>query len=67
MKQTPITINNEQKLDTYTVNFTGDYATITITVNAIDDNDAQTLAENLINDYYGWDLTKWGVETNKHQ
>lgn len=67
MKQTPITINDEQELDTYTVNFTGDYATVTVTVNAIDDNDAQTLAENLINDYYGWDLTKWQVETNKHQ
>jgi hypothetical protein len=51
----------------YTVNFTGDYATVTVTVNAIDDDDAQTLAENLINDYYGWDLTKWQVETNKHQ
>ena len=67
MKQTPITINDEQELETYTVNFTDDYATVTVTVNAIDDNDAQTLAENLINDYYGWDLTKWGVETNIHQ
>jgi hypothetical protein len=35
MKQTPITINDEQELDTYTVNFTGDYATVTVTVNAI--------------------------------
>lgn len=67
MKNKPITINDKQKLKTYTVNFTNDYATVTVTVNAIDDDDAQTLAENLINDYYGWDLKKWQVETNKHQ
>ena len=41
MKQTPITINDEQELDIYTVNFTGDYATVTVTVNAIDDDDVQ--------------------------
>jgi Fe-S-cluster formation regulator IscX/YfhJ len=66
MKQTPITINDEQELDRYTVNFRR-LRNVTVTVNAIDDDDAQTLAENLINDYYGWDLTKWQVETNKHQ
>jgi len=67
MKEAPITINGEQKLDTYTVNFAGDYATVTVTVNAIDFDDAQTLAENMINDYYGWNLTQFRAETNKHQ
>lgn len=67
MKQKPITINDEQNLDTYTVNFTHDYATITATVNARNDNDAETLAENMLVDYYGFDLGKWSVETFRHQ
>ena len=67
MKQKPITINDEQELDTYTVNFCGDYAVISTTVNARDEEDAETLAVNLIQDYYGWDMAKWGVETNIHQ
>ena len=62
MKQKPITINDEQELDTYNVIFIDDFATITATVNAIDDNDAQTLAVNLINDYYGFDLSDWQTQ-----
>lgn len=67
MKQTPITINDDQQLDTYTVNFSHDYVTVTATVNAQDDEDARSLAENLINDYYSWDLTTWQADTFKHQ
>lgn len=67
MKQKPTTINNEQNLDTYTVNFCHDYATITATVNARNDSDAETVAENMLVDYYGFNLGKWSVETFRHQ
>ncbi len=67
MKQIPITINDEQNLDTYTVNFTHDYATISTTVKANDDNDAISLAENMLIDYYNFDLTKWVTDVFRHQ
>jgi hypothetical protein len=41
---------------TWNVTFIGDYATVTTTVEALDENDAETLAANLIMDYYDFDV-----------
>jgi len=41
---------------TWNVTFVGDYATVTTTVEALDENDAETLAANLIMDYYDFDV-----------
>ena len=61
MKQTPITINDEQELETYSVTFIGDFATITATVRC-GYGEAVVLAENMLTDYYGWDLSNWPTE-----
>lgn len=61
MKQTPITINETGIQGSWSVTFIGDYATITTTVESLYD-EAITLAENMLTDYYGWDLSKWKTE-----
>jgi hypothetical protein len=40
----------------WNVTFVGDYAVITATVEARDENDAETLAANLLMDYYDLDV-----------
>ena len=63
MKQKPITINeSDAKLpELWRVTFIGDYATIITTVESIE-NDAATLAENMLTDYYDWDMSGWDTE-----
>jgi hypothetical protein len=68
MKQIPITINetDEESRELWIVTFIGDYATITTTVEGTRD-DAPTLAENMLTDYYGWDLSDWVGEVEAAQ
>ena len=61
MKQTPITINETGIQGTWSVTFIGDYATITTVVEGLYD-EAIVLAENMLNDYYGFDLSGWQTE-----
>jgi hypothetical protein len=61
MKQKPITINEANIQGTWSVTFIGDYATITTTVDGLYD-EAIVLAENMLNDYYGFDLSDWQTE-----
>jgi hypothetical protein len=61
MKQKPITINENNISSLWNVTFIGDYATITTTVDGLYD-EAIVLAENMLNDYYGFDLSKWQTE-----
>jgi hypothetical protein len=63
MKQIPITINetDEESPELWRVTFIGDFATIIATVESVED-DAVTLAENMLTDYYGWDLSHWRTE-----
>lgn len=49
----------------WNVHFVGHYAVITTTVEAHSEDDAITLAENLLTDYYDWDLSKWGAEAEE--
>ena len=61
MKKKPITINETNIQVTWNVIFIGDYATITTTVEGLYD-EAIVLAENMLNDYYGFDLSDWETE-----
>jgi hypothetical protein len=61
MKKKPITINETNIQGTWSVTFIGDYATITTTVDGLYD-EAIVLAENMLNDYYGFDLSDWQTE-----
>ena len=61
MKKKPITINETNIQGTWNVIFIGDYATITTTVEGLYD-EAIVLAENMLNDYYGFDLSDWETE-----
>lgn len=46
----------------FVVVFTGDYATITTSVEAANKDSAIVLAENLLTDYYDWDMSAFGAE-----
>ena len=46
----------------WNVTFVGDYAVVTATVEAHSENDAITLAADMLTDYYGWDLTRFATE-----
>jgi hypothetical protein len=46
----------------WNVTFVGDYAVITATVEAHTENDAITLAADMLTDYYGWDLSRFATE-----
>jgi hypothetical protein len=46
----------------WNVTFVGDYAVITATVEARDENDAIALAADLLTDFYGWDLSRFSTE-----
>ena len=46
-----------QQRHQWNVTFVGDYATVTTTVEALDEHDAETLAANLIMDYYDLDVS----------
>jgi hypothetical protein len=61
MKQTPITINETGLQGRWSITFIGDYATITTIVDGLYD-EAIVLAENMLNDYYGFDLSDWQTE-----
>lgn len=61
MKQTPITINETDIQGRWRITFIGDYATITTVVEGLYD-EAIVLAENMLNDYYGFDLSDWKTE-----
>lgn len=61
MKNKPITINESGIQGCWSVTFIGDYATITTVVEGLYD-DAIVLAENMLNDYYGFDLSDWQTE-----
>ena len=61
MKQAPITINETNLQGSWSVTFIGDYATITTVVDGLYD-EAIVLAENMLNDYYAFDLSEWQTE-----
>jgi hypothetical protein len=46
----------------WVVTFIGDYATITTSVQAQDEDDAIVLAENVLTDYYDLDMSGFGGE-----
>jgi hypothetical protein len=56
-----------KRATTWSVTFVGDYATITTTVEARDENDAETVAANLIMDYYGLDVDDIAIDTLAEQ
>lgn len=63
MKQKPITINETETgiKGRWRITFIGDYATISTVVDGFYD-EAIVLAENMLNDYYGFDLSNWETE-----
>jgi hypothetical protein len=61
MKQAPITINETGLQGRWNVTFIGDYATITTVVDGLYD-EVIVLAESMLNDYYGFDLSDWQTE-----
>jgi hypothetical protein len=61
MKEAPITINETGLQGRWSVAFIGDYATITTVVDGLY-NEAIVLAESMLNDYYGFDLSDWQTE-----
>jgi len=46
----------------WTVLLAGDYATVTVTVEALTSEQAEDEARNLIEEYYGWDLSNFSAE-----
>jgi hypothetical protein len=42
----------------YTVRFTGDYFSLTVSVYATDEDGAESLAAELLRDEYGWDVAE---------
>ncbi len=61
MKKKPKTKNKTGEKSRWNVIFIGDYATITTTVDGFED-EAIVLAENMLNDYYDFDLSDWETE-----
>lgn len=61
MKKKPKTKNKTGEKGRWNVIFIGDYATITTTVDGFED-EAIVLAENMLNDYYDFDLSDWETE-----
>ena len=61
MKKKPKTKNKTGEKGRWNVIFIGDYATITTTVEGREE-EAIVLAENMLNDYYDFDLSDWGTE-----
>ena len=61
MKNKPITINEADLQGRWSITFIGDYATITTVVDGLY-AEAIVLAENMLNDYYGFDLSDWQTE-----
>jgi len=58
MTTTPQTLTN------WTVTFAHHWVTLTTHIQARDEDDAVTLADNLLTDYYGWDLSGFSAEAN---
>ena len=52
----------EKETPTWSVCFAGDYATVTVTVEASTSEQAEDGARNLINEYYGWDISRFTAE-----
>jgi hypothetical protein len=42
----------------YTVRFTGDYFSMTVNIEATNEDDAEALAAKLLEEYYGWDVAE---------
>ena len=42
----------------YAVRFTGDYFSMTVNINATNDDDAVALAAKLLEEHYGWDVAE---------
>lgn len=61
MKKKPKTIKKTGEKGLWNVIFIGDYATITTTVKGREE-EAIVLAENMLNDYYDFDLSDWETE-----
>ena len=61
MKKKPKTKNKTGEKGRWNVIFIGDYATITTTVEGREE-EAIVLAENMLNDYYDFDLSDWETE-----
>jgi len=57
----PLTINKTGIQGHWRITFIGDYATITTVVEGLYD-EAIVLAENMLNDYYDFDLSDWETE-----
>lgn len=54
------------ELQTYwNVMFIGDYAIVTVTVEARDEKDAEILAADMVQDYYGWDLARFATQVEE--
>lgn len=49
----------------WNVTFVGDFATITTTIEANDEGDATFLAADFLQDYYGYDLSKWRADVEE--
>jgi len=47
------------------VTFVGDYAVIIAHVEAHTDDDAITLAGDMLTDFYGWDLSRFSTEAER--
>lgn len=57
-------MSTTQTLTEWRVTFAHDWATVTTYIQARDEDDAITLADNLLTDYYGWDLSRFSAEAN---
>jgi hypothetical protein len=57
-------MNKQATATWWNVVFIDYYATITTRIAAIDENDAISLANNLLTDYYDIDLDRWQAEAD---
>jgi hypothetical protein len=49
----------------YTVTFVADYAVVTTTINATDEEEAEIMAAALLDEYYKLDTTRWSCEVEE--
>lgn len=51
-----------EKRPRWNVTFVAEFATITTTIEANDENDATSLAADFLHDYYDFDLSRWRAD-----
>jgi hypothetical protein len=55
-------VEENETQPTWSVMFGGDYAVVVVTVEALTNDEATEKARALIQDFYGWDVSRFTVE-----